>query len=244
MTRYFDELAAALRSHGRPGEEVAATVADLSGYLAETGRGPEEEFGPAGLFAERLTGGGGTGEPGAGAETWKWTCDIYTDRRHLNFYGDQGWEVEGLDRLGRFVCRRDRDAALRWEYRREAANNAAERDTLTTGLAPDGWEPCGHWFFFMYFKRPRAAEAGPDAALNAAPGPPDQHLFFGDRSRGKLKQAGLAAAVSGAATFTVIHFGADAAALPILIGAAIAVPIGGFLGWHRVKRDVIRGIED
>ncbi|WP_405563290.1 hypothetical protein [Streptomyces sp. NBC_01180] len=244
MTGYFDELAAALRSRGRPGAEVAATVADLSGYLAETGTSPEEEFGPAGLFAERLTGSGGAQEPGAGAETWKWICDIYTDRRHLNSYGDQGWEVEGLDRLGRFVCRRDRDAPMRWEYRREAANGAVERDTLAAGLAPDGWEPCGHWVFYMYFKRPKAAEAGPAAALDTTPRTPDRHLFFGDRYRGKLKQSGLAGVLSAAVTVAVIQFGGDISALPILIGAAIAAPIAGYFGWQRVKRDVIRGVED
>ncbi|WP_405776841.1 hypothetical protein [Streptomyces sp. NBC_00859] len=243
MTKYFDDLTAALRSHGMPGEDVAATVADLSGYLAETGTSAEEEFGPAVIFAERLAGGGGAGEPGDGAETWKWICDIYTDRRYLNFYGDQGWELEGLDRLGRFVCHRDPDAAMRWEYRREAAKNAAERDTLAAGLAPDGWEPCGHWVFYMYFKRPKAAGAGPAAALDTTPRAPDRHLLLGDRYRGKLRQMAVSAVIAGLVTFALIHFSGGLPRTPVLIGAAVAAPLAGYLGWRRIKREVISGAE-
>lgn len=242
---YFGDLAGKLRASGMPRSEVAATVAELTGYLAESGSAdPYEEFGAPEDFAARLTGGRAAEEPGAEAETWKWTADIYTDRKHLNHYGDQGWEVEGLDRLGRFVCRRDPAAAMRWEYRRESANNAAERESVTAGLAPDGWEPCGHWMFFMYFKRPKAASAGPAAGLDELVAPPAKQLFLSNRYRGKLKQMVAAGLVSGTVTAAAIHYGGEPVIYPALIGAAVAAPVGLALGWQRVKREVAQGVED
>ncbi|MFF1480037.1 hypothetical protein ACFVYD_21195 [Streptomyces sp. NPDC058301] len=242
---YFGALAEKLRAAGMPRSEVTATVAELTGYLAESGSAdPYEEFGAPEDFAARLTGGRAAQEPRAEAETWKWTADIYTDRKHLNHYGDQGWEVEGLDRLGRFVCRRDPAAAMRWEYRRESANNAAERDAVSAGLAPDGWEPCGHWMFFMYFKRPKAASAGPAAELDDLVAPPAKQLFLGTTYRGKLKQMVGAAVVSGTVTAFAIHYGGDPVIYPALIGAAVAAPAAMVLAWHRVKRQVAQGVED
>ncbi|MFI1173102.1 hypothetical protein [Streptomyces melanogenes] len=242
---YFRALAEKLRASGMPPGEVAANVAELTGYLAESGStDPYEEFGAPEDFAARLTGGRAAQEPGAEAETWKWTADIYTDRKYLNHYGDQGWEVEGLDRLGRFVCRRDPAAAMRWEYRRETGNNAAERESVTAGLAPDGWELCGQWMFFMYFKRPKAASAGPAAGLDELVAPPAKQLFLSDRYRGKVKQMLAAAVVSGTATATAVHYGGDSVAYPALIGAAVAAPVGVALAWQRIKREVAQGVED
>ncbi|MBP0451216.1 hypothetical protein J5Y04_16945 [Kitasatospora sp. RG8] len=242
---YFTELAACLIAAGMAEGEAAATVADLSGYLAET-ESPDayEEFGAPQDFAARLTEGRTAEQPAAGAETWKWTADIYTDRKYLNHYGDQGWEVEGLDRFGRFVCRREPDAAMRWEYRRETASGAKERESVAAGLAPDAWELCGQWMYFMYFKRPKAASAGPAAALGELVAAPDRQLFLGRRYRGKVKQALVAAVISAVLAATAVHYAGDRMAFPILIGAAVAAPIGLIAGWYRVKREVMSGVED
>jgi len=242
---YFADLAECLAAVGMPERQVAKTVADLSGYLAETGA-PDayEEFGAPEVFAARLVEGRTAEEPGAGAETWKWTADIYADRKHLNHYGDQGWEVEGIDRLGRFVCRREPDAAMRWEYRREVASNAKERESVASGLAPDDWEPCGQWMYFMYFKRPIAASAGPAAELDELVAAPDRQLFLSGTYRGKLKQVVVAAVVSGALSVLAIRYGGDRMAVPILIGAVVAAPIGLIVGWYRLKREVVSGAED
>ncbi|OAR22298.1 hypothetical protein A8W25_21755 [Streptomyces sp. ERV7] len=242
---YFGALTEKLRAGGMRQSEVAATVAELTGYLAESGSAdPYEEFGAPEDFAARLTGGRAAQEPGAEAETWKWTADIYTDRKHLNHYGDQGWEVEGLDRVGRFVCRRDPAAAMRWEYRRESANSAAERESVTAGLAPDGWEPCGQWMFFMYFKRPKAASAGPAAGLDELVAPPAKQLFLSGMYRGKLKQMIAAGVASGTVTALAIHYAGEGAAYGALIGAAVTLPVALVLAWQRVKREVAKGVED
>ncbi|GGL45563.1 hypothetical protein [Planomonospora parontospora] len=183
-TAYFDELAAHLRGRGVPAEEVAATVDDLAAYAAESGADPEEEFGPAAGFAATLAPAAEDAAPESRpdpvAETWVWTADAFRDREYLNRYGEQGWEVERIDHLGRFVSRRDPEHPLRWEYRRESAL-PAHHDALAERLAPDGWEPCGDWMYFQYFKRPKAVAEGPAGELADAPAAPARRVFFGRR---------------------------------------------------------------
>ncbi|MFD0153873.1 hypothetical protein ACWGQ4_17680 [Streptomyces sp. NPDC055721] len=181
--RYFTELTDALRTAGVPAEQITATVEDLRGHLAETGARPEEEFGPAVGFAAQL---GGLvplpAEPDEQAENWTWTADIFNDRRMLAVHGDQGWEVESLDSLGRFVCRRSARATLRWEYRREVIAGR-RRTKVLAELEPEGWELCGEWLVYGYFKRPRAATAGPAGALEAPPATPLRTLFLSRRGK-------------------------------------------------------------
>ncbi|MFB7538426.1 hypothetical protein ACFC0N_00860 [Streptomyces zaomyceticus] len=194
---YFTELSAALRAAGVPDEQIAATVEDLRGHLAETGAAPEEEFGPAAGFAARLGGLAPVpGEPDGRAESWTWTADLFNDRRMLALHGDQGWEVESLDSLGRFVCRRSTTATLRWEYRREVIG-ARRRAKVLAELEPEGWELCGEWLVYGYFKRPRAATAGPAGALEARPDAPHRWLFLS--RRGKVALAVWLVLVGGAA---------------------------------------------
>lgn len=239
-TEYFAELGRLLAARGMPEQEVSATVADLTGYLAESGTADaREEFGAPDVFADRLTQGPGAERPEAGAETWKWTADIYTDRRLLNQYGAEGWEVEGIDFVGRFVCRRP-DAAMRWEYRRETAHGAKERETLFADLEPDGWEPCGRWLHMTYFKRPAAASAGPAAELPATPATPSRHVFFSAKSRGLL------AVFVISMTLLVLGYGfglIDLNRPGTYLGMLAAIPVGGLLGWYGVKRDIAKGIE-
>ncbi|MGI5325931.1 hypothetical protein [Actinomadura nitritigenes] len=54
MAPYFDDLAERLRARGVPAGEVSETVDDLAAYVAESGKAPEEEFGPVEEFAARL----------------------------------------------------------------------------------------------------------------------------------------------------------------------------------------------
>ncbi|MEN8650721.1 hypothetical protein ABCR94_08830 [Streptomyces sp. 21So2-11] len=246
---YFDELAKALRRSGMPEPEVAATVADLSGHLADSGGTAHEEFGPAREFAARLTGGaGGTGpgDPAAEAESWRWTSDIYADLEMLNQYGGQGWEVERIDRVGMFVSHRVPGAAMRWEYRREVANNATGRADVTERLAPDGWEPCGHWLFLAYFKRPAAASAGPAADLVAPPAPPPKRFFLSGKYRRML--AACVALIAFVAVAVPVHLlvtDADAGDLlssETVIGAGVGSVAGlAFAVWG-IRRDIAKGV--
>ncbi|WP_329565478.1 hypothetical protein [Kitasatospora sp. NBC_01266] len=244
--RYFAELAGGLRAAGLPQSEVAATVADLGGYLAESGSpDPYEEFGAPEDFAARLTRRPGADErPDASAQTWKWAADIYTDRKYLNHYGDQGWEVAGLDRLGRFVCHRDPASAMRWEYRRESADRARGLAAIAAELAPEGWEPCGRFLYFMYLKRPKAASAGPAAGLDELVPPPGKRLFVGRTTRSRLREAVLGAVLGGVVACWATHVGGSRMSLVALAVAAVLGPIGLANGWRRMKREVRAGAED
>ncbi|GAA1095066.1 DUF2812 domain-containing protein [Nocardiopsis composta] len=181
MSEYFDGLAARLAERGVDGERARAILDDLAAYVRESGADPEAEFGPAGEFAAELT---GAGDAGGGAEeadpdVLRWTADVFEGPRSLNAFGEQGWEVDRVDRVGRFVARRDREHPQTWEYLQEVAASRADRERLAARLAPDGWEPCGHWSVLAYFKRPGSATAGPAAELEAPPPPSRRRYFIG-----------------------------------------------------------------
>lgn len=184
---YFDELTRRLRDRGLPEKEVSRTVADLAAFAAESGTDPEQEFGTPDEFAAQLAGAGeresdpaGPAAPPAEAETWTWRADAFHEREVLNRYGDEGWEVERVDSVGRFVSRRAGDHPLRWEYRRETVL-PRNRAAVAERLAPDGWEPCGSWFHFEYFKRPKAVTLGLEGELDLAPEAPAKATYWSRR---------------------------------------------------------------
>ncbi|MGW0659192.1 SoxR reducing system RseC family protein [Streptodolium elevatio] len=184
-TSYFEQLAAALHARGVPEARVAMTVEEVAGYAADAGADPYAEFGPVEEFAARLAGTGGPGEPEAGAERWVWTADAYLDQRMMNRFGAQGWEIQRVDGLGRFVSRRPRESTLRWEYRRDVVERR-DRASHAAELAPEGWEPCGHWMFLAYYKRPLAAVEGPAAWLADPPRHPERSVYFTRRAYAAL----------------------------------------------------------
>ncbi|MEU7991306.1 hypothetical protein AB0B56_41310 [Streptosporangium canum] len=175
---YFDELAVVLVEAGMPADRIGATLDDLAGYLAESGGDPEEEFGPAAELARELAvTSAPAAEPAADARAWHWTADLFHDVKMLNEYGAQGWEVDRVGANGLFVSARDPEHPQQWEYRRELVTPGRRRSVLGL-LAPDGWEPCGTWVCFEYFKRPRAASLGPAAELTAPPLTPRRNVFL------------------------------------------------------------------
>ncbi|MET8688832.1 hypothetical protein ABZV77_31940 [Streptomyces sp. NPDC004732] len=200
---YLIGLAERLRAHGLPADRVEATVTDLAAHLEESGaKDAEAEFGPAEEFAAQLV--PATGErapraageaPGDAVETWRWTADIYLDEELLNRFGDEGWEVERVDAIGRFVSHRDVAQPQRWEYRRELVTRG--REGLDERLAPDGWEACGTWVIYAWFKRPRAASLGPAARVESPPPVPERSGFFSRKFYALLAVLALAAVVAG-----------------------------------------------
>ncbi|MFI7317180.1 hypothetical protein [Streptomyces venezuelae] len=207
---YLIDLAERLQARGLPADRVEATVTDLAAHLDESGaEDAEAEFGPADEFAAQLVPGTGVragaadepGEPGepddAGetVETWRWTADTYVDEELLNRFGDEGWEVERVDALGRFVSHRDVAQPQRWEYRRELITRG--RENLDERLAPDGWEACGTWIVYAWFKRPRAASLGPAARVESPPPVPERSRFFSRKFYVVLGVLALAVAAAG-----------------------------------------------
>lgn len=235
MNGYFDHLAERLRGEGIPQDQVAAVIDDLTTYLNETGTDPDAEFGPAAEFAERLAphpagnDDDGPADPPDG-ELWRWRADAFNEMRWLETFGDQGWEVERVDSAGRFVCRRDTQDPQRWAYRRErvgSKNLEADITVLADELAPDGWEPCGSWVCYAYFKRSKAVLIGPKAMIDVPPRQPKRKSFYSRRLRLFLiallvtTVAAVAAVVAGVMAIGDRYVGGNFAG-GVLIGAAIA----------------------
>ncbi|MEU3735544.1 MULTISPECIES: hypothetical protein [unclassified Streptomyces] len=197
---YLLDLADRLREHGLPADRIEATVADLGAHLDESdGADPEAEFGPVDAFARELAPAGGErpDAPEPHVETWRWTADTYVDEGLLNRFGGEGWEVERVDALGRFVSHRDLERPQRWEYRRELVTRG--REGLDERLAPDGWEACGNWIVYAWFKRPVAASLGPGADIPAPPEVPDRWRFFSRRFYALVAVAAVAVVLAGVA---------------------------------------------
>ncbi|MBC9717933.1 hypothetical protein H9Y04_35920 [Streptomyces sp. TRM66268-LWL] len=243
---YVAELAAALRESGLPEERVAATVADVATHLQETGADGLDEFGPVGEFAAQLAPAGAEAVAESPVETWRWTADTYADEALLNRFGAEGWEVERIDALGRFVSRRDAERPLSWEYRRELVSLLGRED-LDERLAPDGWEACGNWLMYAWFKRPVAVREGPAAEL-AAPAPrPAARSGLGRYVSRRLRWTLALTAVTLVVAAVVVGLAeGDAAsglgfAGGLLAGAAVPLGLMAVVSW-RTER--VRGRAD
>jgi hypothetical protein len=228
VTAYLDRLAELLREqYGLPPDHVADVVADLAAHLARSGGAdPQDAFGPVDAFARRLAPSGSDAPADEHLETWRWLADTYADEDLLNRFGDEGWEVERVDPLGRFVSHRDPERPRRWEYRRELVTG--EREGLDERLARDGWEPCGDWVVHAWFKRPKAAGASGSAdGLPEPPPVPPRATLLRPVSRRSYVLLGIflvlaaVAAVAQAATTGLGHgFGF---AVGLVIGALVPV---------------------
>ncbi|CAM5560775.1 hypothetical protein SALBM135S_09982 [Streptomyces alboniger] len=228
---YLLELAERLRAHGLPADRVEATVADFRAHLAESGaEDAEAEFGPAEEFARQLvpdTGVRAPATPGGEVETWRWTADTYVDEALLNRFGDEGWEVQRVDAVGRFVSHRDLTQPQRWEYRRELVTRG--REGLDERLAPDGWEACGNWVIYAYFKRPRAASLGPAARVDSPPPVPERSSFFSRKFAALL--AVLAAGLLMAGVAVATDDGDATSGLGFVVGAVTGAAVAAAAGW-------------
>lgn len=237
---YLVDLAERLRAQGLPADRVEATVTDLAAHLEESGaEDAEAEFGPVEEFAAQLV--PATGErapqaPDERVETWRWTADTYVDEELLNRFGDEGWEVERVDALGRFVSHRDVTQPQRWEYRRELVTRG--REDLDERLAPDGWELCGEWIVYAWYKRPKAASIGPAARLTSTPPAPARSRFFSRKFYALLAVLAAAVAVAGAAVAADENDAASGAgfAAGLLTGAAAVVALAWGVSRWRGRR--------
>ncbi|QNS06951.1 hypothetical protein [Streptomyces xanthii] len=172
QTAYWDEMRELLRGRGLPDGHTEAVLAELAGAAHGD---PAGRFGPAGALAEMLTPAPAADEH---AEIWRWSADTYADAALLDRFGAEGWELERVDSLGRFVCRRDPEHPRRWEYRRAVTGTGGRP-------AGAGWEPCGTWTVYTWFKREKPVPEpvrGGDGA-QPAPSPPRRRRLFPRRRR-------------------------------------------------------------
>ncbi len=221
MSDYLTRLAELLGERGVDADRSRILLEDLAAHTAESGADPEEEFGPVEEFADALAPppDARDGDP-AEPDVLVWSADAFEGPARLAAMGAQGWEVERVDRLGRFVSRRAPERPQTWEYRQELSPGPGDRERLTGRLAPEGWEPCGHWSVLAYFKRPGSATAGPAAELAAPPAPGRRRYFVGWRGALTIGACLLVAVVAG--TWSILRL-ADGAA-----GAEGAADWAGF----------------
>ncbi|WP_017570992.1 DUF2812 domain-containing protein [Nocardiopsis halotolerans] len=228
MSDYLDGLAARLAERGVDAERSRALLDDLAAHTAESGAAPEEEFGPIEEFAAALVPEEETREPEP--DVLLWSADAFEGPARLNEMGAQGWEVERVDRLGRFVSRRAPEHPQTWEYRQELSPGRGDRERLAERLAPGGWEPCGHWSVLAYFKRPGSVTAGPAAELSAPPAPGRRRYFLGARGAVAIGVCLVVAVVAG--TWSVLRMvdGAGEAEGPAeWAGTAVGFVFGALL---------------
>ncbi|GLY67450.1 hypothetical protein [Amycolatopsis taiwanensis] len=234
MNAYFGPLAERLQAAGIPEDRVAVTIDDLRAHLEQTGTDPETEFGPVPEFAAQLLPVGNDDDGPLGSpdgELWRWRADAFEELRWLETFGDQGWEVERVDRTGRFVCRRDGQDPQQWEYRRELVGRKtleADATALEGELAPDGWEPCGVWVCYAYFKRSKAALIGPAATIDLPQRRPNRKSFYSRRFYLFLIGLLIVVAVAITSAIAVVMVVGDSYvggnfASGALIGAAVGV---------------------
>ncbi|MEV1021715.1 hypothetical protein [Streptomyces sp. NPDC050264] len=233
---YFDELGRLLLAHGLPPDHVTATVADLAAHLAGSGPAdPVEEFGPVEDFARQLAPGGkdGAAAPDEHVETWRWAADTYADEALLDRFGDEGWEVERVDALGRFVSHRDPERPQRWEYRRELVTRG--RAALDGKPAPEGWEPCGTWAVYGWYKRPKAATPGPASQFTVPPPvAPARPAFFSRRFY--VTPAVAALALTVAAIAVAVPDGEASTGAGFVTGALVGAAVPLLVIWALVAR--------
>ena len=225
---YLDELATLLREREVTEDRIRSTTDDLAAFLAEGDLDPEEEFGPPAEFADDLVGEEG---PEPTPESLVWAADSFVATERLDELGAQGWEVDRVDRFGRFVSHRGAEPQI-WEYRQEIAPGRRERTRLAGILAPEGWEPAGHYFTFAYFKRAKAALVGPAAELAERPEPTRKRFFW---SLPGLLTVGIALVVLVISLFTLggtLWEGDTADRVATMAGAGVGalVGVGAVLG--------------
>ncbi|NYH51678.1 hypothetical protein HNR06_001267 [Nocardiopsis arvandica] len=212
MSDYFSALAARLRERGVDGERSRALLDDLAAHTAESGADPVEEFGPVEEFAEALAPSSEEAAEAPEDDVLVWSADAFEGPARLNEMGAQGWEVERVDRLGRFVSRRASERPQTWEYRQEPSHGRGDRERLAERLAPEGWEPCGHWSVLAYFKRPGSVTAGPGAGIDSPPGPGRRRYFLGARGALAIGVSLVVAVAAGLWSFPRLLEGSGGAA--------------------------------
>lgn len=151
---YLEALAAHLQRRGVEESTINEIVSEAESHLAESGEPPEEAFGPADDYAERMalheeSSAGPAGDGEYLLRTFRATA--FSEMTILELAGREGWELVDVGPLALF-CRRPRDESriARWEYkRRTGRHEVAIREEMTR----DRWEPCGNWVLFHYFKR-------------------------------------------------------------------------------------------
>lgn len=149
---YLTELADRLLARGVDNHRVKDLLTELQDHLADSGESPQAAFGPCSSFADALLREELSTEGSASrtVERRTFRATAFDELGILSELGRDGWELTDVGLVGLHAQRaRDPDAWRAWEYKRcTTLRPVVER------MRADGWQPCGHWLAFHYFKRP------------------------------------------------------------------------------------------
>ncbi len=147
---YLEQLSACLQRYGLDSEQIGEIIAEVESHLAESGEAPLDAFGPPYVYAEKRV---AARERTTGGEWQRRTfrATAFDEMMILEEAGKAGWELYEVGALALY-CRRPWaiKEARQWEYARRIGLN---RSAIMAEMAAQGWEPCGHWSPFHYFKR-------------------------------------------------------------------------------------------
>jgi len=151
---YLSELAGSLQMRGANSARTSEAVAEVENHLSESGEDPMEAFGPPDEYAEQLLLREERRADEAADARWverTFRATAFGEMRVLEDAGRQGWELTDVGYYA-LNCRRPRDleAVRRWEYSRRVS---ADHQAVLEDMSALGWEPCGLWLPFHYFKR-------------------------------------------------------------------------------------------
>ena len=151
---YLSDLFSQLHCRGVDESRSAEIISEVEAHLEESGENPEEAFGSAKEYAEKMA-----------VFTEKSTSTLAADEYHqrtfratafdevdiLFWAGQEGWELVDVGPYALF-CRRPiiSENAFHWEYMRRTGANGSK---ILREMTAKKWEPCGRWIVFHYFKR-------------------------------------------------------------------------------------------
>lgn len=151
---YLSELATSLQTRGADSARTNEAVAEVESHLSESGEDPVEAFGPPEEYAEQLL--LREEQRVDQATDTRWTqrtfrATAFGEMKVLKEAGEQGWELTDVGAYALY-CQRLRDAQeiSHWEYRRRVG---LDSDKIVDDMTELGWDSCGHWSPFHYFKR-------------------------------------------------------------------------------------------
>ncbi len=151
---YLEDLTAHLQQRGVDNDKIRDIVSEAETHLAESGEGAVEAFGSVEEYAEKMA----IHEEKLAVQTEKpnhlhrtFRATAFGEMAILEFAGREGWELVDVGALALY-CRRpaDENRVCRWEYKRRTGRHGK---IILDEMVNAGWEPCGNWLPFHYFKR-------------------------------------------------------------------------------------------
>ncbi len=160
---YLSQLTAQLHCRGVDEDRIGEIIKEVENHLQEGGEDPENAFGPAEHYAEKMAVFTENHKHSQSPGQWHkrtFRATALDEMEILRWAGREGWELVNVGALALF-CRRpvNLSGAFHWDYVRRTGVQAR---SIGEEMAAGGWKPCGNWIVFHYFKRKIGVLDSPD----------------------------------------------------------------------------------